>query len=293
MKSKEDKIIAFLLTGIWAVLLLFAVLTFIKPTWLEDISKPGINVEAATKKRSGDNFLEKKDYRKAIALYKEAIKLAPDMKGAISNLALAYYKTGELTKAVIVYEDLLKHNPDFPGIVFYNLAEIYNKTGNKDKALEYYLKAADTMAFPTNAYRKAGKLLMDKRKWQEAVNNFLLAIENNPSAENRYKGMLKKSIVIFKEDKNTVETIKRQLENFDFSKIADRYDSYLFDKEIAYSFSIAKTYNYLGYCYGMLGQLNEAFDNLKKAVEMIPDYTDAINNLQAVKYLMEKKGIVK
>ncbi len=293
MKSKEDKIIAVALTGIWLVLLIFAAITLIKPTWLEEVSKPGLNVEAATKKRVADNFLDKKEYAKAIALYKEVIKLAPDMKGAVSNLALAYYKTGELSKALIVYEDLLKNNPDYPGIVYYNLAEIYNKIKNKDKALEYYLKAAGTMAFPAKAYRKAGKLLMDKRKWKEALENFLLALQNNPTAENRYKGMLKKSLVIFKENESTVDTIKKQLENFDYSKIADRYDDYLFNKEIVYSFDIAKTYNYLGYCYGMMGQLNEAFDNLKKAVEMIPDYTDAINNLQAVKYLMEKKGMVK
>jgi len=293
MKSKEDKIIAFFLAGIWAFLLLFALLTLIKPTWLEDISKPGMNVEAATKKRRADNFLEKKEYVKAIMLYKEVLKLAPDMKGAVSNLALAYYKTGELSKAIIVYEDLAKRNPDFPGIVYYNLAEIYNKTGKKDKALEYYLKAADTMAFPAKAYRKAGKLLMDKHRWKEASANFLLALKNNPTAENRYRGMLKKSLVIFKEEKTLTDTIKAQLENLDFRKIAHRYDSYMFDKETAYSFDIAKTYNYLGYCYGMLGQLDDAFDNLKKAVEMVPDYTDAINNLQAIKFLMEKKGIEK
>lgn len=289
MINKEDKIISLLIVGVWFVMLLFGLFTLLKPTWLEKAAKPGVNVEAATKKHRGDLYLENKRYAQAIGLYKEAILLVPDMEGAYSNLAMAYYHTGRLSSAITTYKKLLKHNPDFPDIVNFNLAEIYNKTENKEKALHYYIKASETAPFPDKAYRKAGKLLMDKRNWQQASAQFVLALANSPTLVNLYRGMLLQNLVTFKDDTTIKKNIQVALDSNHFEKLNPYYDTKIIDDELSYNPDIAKTHNYLGYCYAMLGKYNEAKQQFEAALKIEPGYDDATNNLGAVNRLMKKE----
>lgn len=287
MINKEDKIISSLIVGVWLFMLLFGLFTLLKPTWLEKAAKPGVNIEAATNKHRGDLYLEDKRYAQAIGLYNKAIKLVPDMEGAYANLAMAYYHTGRISSAISTYKKLLKQNPDFPDIVNFNLAEIYNKTGNKEKALHYYIKASETSPFPAKAYRKAGKLLMDNKKWQQASAQFILALENSPTLVNLYRGMLLQNLIKFKEDTTIKKNIQAALDSNHFDKLIPYYDTKIIDDELSHNLDIAKTHNNLGYCYAMLGKYNEAKQQFEAALEIEPGYDDAINNLGAVNKLMK------
>jgi tetratricopeptide (TPR) repeat protein len=129
--NREDKIISVAIVSIWVFILLFSFLTLIKPSWLEQAASDGVKVEAATKKRAGDLYLDKKEYARAIALYADALQLDSTMKGAEANKAVAFYNMGNYPQAIKVYTKLLKEKPDYPDLVYYNMAEIYSKTGNK------------------------------------------------------------------------------------------------------------------------------------------------------------------
>jgi hypothetical protein len=60
--NREDKIISVAIVSIWVFMLLFAILTLIQPSWLEQAASDGVKVEAATIKRAGDLYLGKKEF---------------------------------------------------------------------------------------------------------------------------------------------------------------------------------------------------------------------------------------
>ncbi len=286
--NREDKIISVAIVSIWIFMLLFAVLTLIQPSWLEQAASDGLKVEAATKKRGGDLYLGKKDYKGAIALYNAALRLDSTLKGAVANKAVAWYSMGNYQEAIKVYNELLKQQPDYPDLVNYNLAEIYSKTGNKKAALECYLKAAKTAASPVKAYRRAGKLLMDDKKWEAAAEQFQLALDNNPTPQNLYRSMLKKSLTEFKDSPGTKRIIQQSLDSYNYNAWMGSYDTTLLISLLNQDFEVAKTYNYLGYCFAMSGNYDDAAQYFKHALKIEPNYTDAINNLGAAEILIKK-----
>jgi len=287
--NREDKIISVAIVSIWAFMLLFAILTLIQPSWLEQAASDGVKVEAATIKRAGDLYLGKKEYANAIALYNQALQLDSTMKGAEANKAMAFYSMGNYQEAIKVYRELLKEQPDYPDLVYYNLAEIYSKTGNKKEALKCYVSASKTAAYPAKDYRRAGKLLMDEKKWEEAADQLQMALDNNPTPENLYRSRLKRSLTAFKGVPETKLLIQQSLDSYNYDSWMGDYDTTLLNSLLNQDFEVAKTYNYLGYCYAMTGNVGDAGQLFKKALKIAPEYTDAINNLGAAEILIDKE----
>jgi len=288
--NREDKIISVAIVSIWVFMLLFAILTLIQPSWLEQAASAGVKVEAATKKRAGDLYLGKKEYVNAIALYNQALQLDSTMKGAEANKAMAFFSMGNYQEAIKVYRELLKQQPDYPDLVYYNLAEIYSKTGNKKEALECYINASKTAAYPAKDYRRAGKLLMDEKKWEAAAEQFQLALDNSPTPQNLYRSMLKKSLTEFKDSPDTKQVIQQSLDRYNYNNWMADYDTTLLNSLLNQDFEMAKTYNYLGYCYAMTGNYDDAAQYFKHALKIEPNYTDAIDNLGAVEILIKQNS---
>jgi len=62
----------------------------------------------------GDYYFKKKNYAAAIQRYLDAIEYQPDSIAAYEALGRAYEKKGESLKALEVYRDFLRKNPDSP-----------------------------------------------------------------------------------------------------------------------------------------------------------------------------------
>lgn len=278
MKNPTDKIIAYFLSFIWLVLLLFATLTLVSPLWLEKLSKPGKIVEAVTKKDYGDRFLDRGNYRQAIIQYRAALEIKPDMNSALSNMASAYYELGDLKNAARIYNHLLKKDPEHPDVVHANLAEVYETIGDEDLAIKHYEKAAALAPDPVSAYQKAGKLHMDKGNFTRAIDDFLAAIDHRKNIENAYRAMLKRELQKTEND----EAKRRRFDSLliDRAYLPDlkKYDAQIFEKELMKDVALAKTYNNLGYCRYMLGDPGAALENFETALQIYPGLTDAANN---------------
>jgi tetratricopeptide (TPR) repeat protein len=52
------------------------------------------------------------DNEKALSYASKAVAMAPNHSGALFNLAVAYYKTGNKTQAVKIARDLIRMFPD-------------------------------------------------------------------------------------------------------------------------------------------------------------------------------------
>ncbi|MCD4772240.1 MAG: tetratricopeptide repeat protein, partial [Bacteroidales bacterium] len=286
MESITNKIITFSILSIWAILICMGIFTLISPAWLEKISDPGKNVEATMLKDLGDGFLKNHQYQQAITQYTFVLKIIPDMKSAIANLAVAYQKTGKYKNAIISLNYLLKKDPEYPNIIYYNLAEIYEKLEQPKKAIHNYLLASETAPFPAISYQKAGKLLMDQKKYNKAIEYFNDAINSSLTIENAYKGMLIRDKESYNDDPEIYNNFLKLIETESYTKNLKVYDESIFDEMLKHNVSFSKTYNNIGFCLAMKKEYKAAISNFNQALEIYPGLIDAQNNIKAVEKLM-------
>ena len=81
----------------------------------------------------GTGYYEIKDYGKSLALFNNAIRMAPGIAAIKNNLAAAYYQTGNIDSAKLIFKDLKNNYPNYiePQI---NLLSLYTNTRNYDSA---------------------------------------------------------------------------------------------------------------------------------------------------------------
>lgn len=283
---KTNRIITYSILSVWGILIIFGILTILNPDWLSELSDPGRNIEAISMKNAGDNYLKSNNYPQAIAQYTAALKIVPELKSAIANLAVAYQKTGNYSKAIMSFNYLLTLNPEFPEIIYYNLGDIYEKTGQPEKALANYLAASETAAFPEKSYQKAGHIFMEQKNWKSAIHNFKLAINNRQNIENSYTGMLLNYQKTYPDTSQAYIEITELLETKSYLNNLSKYDEQIFNKNLSNDIPLAKTYNNTGYCLAMLEKYKEASSYLNIAIKINPSYTEAINNLKVVNSFM-------
>ena len=286
--SYSEKIISIAIYSIWGILIIFGVLTIIQPGWLVRISDPGKDVEARAISNIGDNHLKDKQYSLAISNYIKALKIVPDLKHAIANLGIAYQQSGQFSKAIIVFDQLLQMDPEYPDIVYFQLANIYEKTGKPQDAVKYYLLSAEASADPQNAYQKAGHIYMDNNDFDNAIDCFHKAIDSKNDISNAYKSMLIVKKQSLADTTELYNLITRELEDRSYVDFLSDYDESIFNTILAKDINLAKTYNNLGYCLAMQKNYDDAKQYIKIAVQIYPSYRDAINNLIAIDKLIEE-----
>ena len=95
--------------------------------------------EAKKKLKRGKNFIQQKDFIKAIKCFKEGLKLAPDSVELWFNLGSSFLSNHKFRDAIRCFQKAIKLNTvDY--IVFKLLAESYIKIGKFDEARKYYEK---------------------------------------------------------------------------------------------------------------------------------------------------------
>jgi len=288
MKQKTDIIITYIILFIWGLLIVFGILTLLKPNWLLVLSDPGKNVEAISIKNAGDIYLKSKKYNRAITQYKAALKITPNLNSAIANLAIAYQKIGNYSKAAISFNHLLTLNPEYPGVIYYNLGEIYENTNQPKKAITSFLLAANTIPFPEKSYQKAGYIYMNQKKWANAIINFKLAIDNQQNIENTYRGMLITNKKAHADSTEIHKNIISLLDNNNYFNQINLFDDAIINKQLSSDIELAKAYNNIGYCFAKQENYEEAQHYLNKAIKIKSNYTEAINNLKVVSGFINK-----
>jgi tetratricopeptide (TPR) repeat protein len=69
---------------------------------------------AAQNIKVGDYYLKRKNFDAAIERYLEALQYKPDSIDAYEALGRTYEKKGDVAKAMDVYRDFIRKNPDSP-----------------------------------------------------------------------------------------------------------------------------------------------------------------------------------
>ncbi|MHA1310795.1 MAG: tetratricopeptide repeat protein [Candidatus Helarchaeota archaeon] len=144
----------------------------------------------------GNVYRNKDNNEKAIECYKKAVKIYPDYGDAWNNMGNAYSDLDKLNDALEVYEKAASiesyENRNFP---IYNIGLIYEKKGDKHKALEYFKKALEVKGDYAKAQYNAGRILYEMGNILEAQKYFTLALTND--FENYYKDIAEFNINVY------------------------------------------------------------------------------------------------
>jgi tetratricopeptide (TPR) repeat protein len=239
------------------------------------------------------DLLDKKD--PALENYKKALSLDADLTELYGPIGILHYQKGEiaeadnyLTKAMTVSADNAETQL-FLGLVRYT-------QNRNDEALAAFRRSIQIDPASPEAHYYLGEVLDRLKNTQEAIAEYKKAIELNPNYTEAWFDL---GVAYYNGEKyeDAVTAYKQtiKLKN-DYGEahanLADsyrqmqKYDEAIGEYRIAVAFlkTDADVFSKFGYVAGLLASLpgrssywNAAIENLKKAVELSPDYIDYTN----------------
>jgi tetratricopeptide (TPR) repeat protein len=281
-----DKIIRVFLYGIWSILIIFGILTFIvHPQWLADISKPGRAEEAMANNNEGNSCLyqakEKNSetlFLKAMTNYQKALEIDTSNYEAMANLGITYLYLNKLDEAKATFEKLLIKDTINNYHTYTYLGDMYGREGNNGKALECYLNAAKKHPDPSYPLRKAGLLSEQLKNSDDAIRYLKQSIEVTKNFENFYKATLMDARNKLTKDMDTInlEIINKALQKTDFTADLKRYDKTIFEQTLKSSKDLGYAYMYLGDAYFFKPEYDSAYANYQLSTQYYPSLSEKI-----------------
>ena len=123
------------------------------------------------------------DYDKKIKAYKDLLKVKPNMLELKNNLAVAYFRKGNIEKSKKLLTEVLSNNPKYYE-AHNNIAYILLKEKNYDRAIPHFLTSIRIKATYTIALLNLGDLFFEKKDYTNSKKVWLKVLTVEPS--NRY-----------------------------------------------------------------------------------------------------------
>ena len=130
--------------------------------------------------KQGNACFPGKEYRRAIELYGEAIRVNPNNAIAYGNRALAHYNLTEYNEAIEDNNIAVKLDPKYAG-AFRNRGTAYATLGQLQQAIEDYDKAIALDPNYASAYNNRGYAYYNLEQYEQAIEDYCKAIELNPN----------------------------------------------------------------------------------------------------------------
>lgn len=154
---------------------------------------PIIPKEAIDAIDQGQDLMKQEKYKEAATNFEKALPMVPLDKPEAARIrtqlmqvmAQAYYRAGDLNKAISMLELVTAANPaDTPSAVL--LANVYLENGQLDAGKALLEKLPPTAITDPTAYVNLGILFLNKKNPADAVTYFGKAVELNPNAADGY-----------------------------------------------------------------------------------------------------------
>jgi tetratricopeptide (TPR) repeat protein len=250
----------------------FALLTYERCTvwnnsmalWSDTVSKSP-NAELA---RYGlaSAYWKAGDVHRAIAEYRAALKLAPTFVDAYVSLGNALRMSGKRTEAKELLSRALAFNAKKTR-AYLGLADLYREDGKLDDALLYYEKAAADDPLLPEAYIGTGHIYRRKGMHDRARTSYDKALALNPDSPSLHTELG----LFYREQGNSEAAINQ------------------YNRALALDPQHAEASNNLGWIYQQQGDVDRALQYFEKAVESNPSLLTAYDNMVQV-YLKQNRA---
>jgi protein O-GlcNAc transferase len=188
----------------------------------------------------------------AIACYRRAIELKPELPEAHANLGAALKEQGRLDEAVGCYRRAIELRPELPE-AHANLGAALQEQGWLDDAIVCCRRAiALKPDFPL-AHNNLGTVLMEQRRLDEAIDCYRRAIDLNPNFQNALT--------------NLGTALQEQ-------GLLDEAVGY-YHRAIDVNPDLPSPHYFLGLLYDRLGEREGALACYRRALALKPDYAEA------------------
>ena len=202
---------------------------------------------------------ERGQLNEAIAYYKEALEIKPDVAQVQSNLGNALLREGQVEEAIGHLERALQIDPAYPE-AYNHMGSALMRKGQAGEAIGYYQKAVQLNSSYADAYNNLGVAFLRNGQVGEAIAHYKKAVAINPeSAEMQY---------------NLGNALARKGE---WADAIACYQAALTTERDAVK--AAKVRNNLGAALEKLGKSDEALEQFSKALQINADYPEAHSNL--------------
>jgi protein O-GlcNAc transferase len=191
------------------------------------------------------------DFDLAEQTYRKALHLKPEFAEVRNSLGYLLVLRRQLPQAIVELERTIKDRPVFPQ-AHYHLALAYTGMSRTEEALASFRIALEQEPRMPDGWEAVGRVLLDSRKYKEAVTAFTRAISLGPTAQ-RYI---------------LLSIAHAGLEDLDGAIAATR-------KAVALEPNSADTHDALGGELKWAGQLEEGLAELRRALELNPHHAGA------------------
>ena len=189
--------------------------------------------------------------------YLQAIQIAPNSYAAHNNLGLTLLTTEQVDEAIDHFSRALAINPYYAE-AHNNMGTAKLKRGHRAEAMEFFRKAAELRPSFAEAHYNVGTELLNLGHLEEAKEQFLAALEADPDYLDAYV--------------NLGVLLRRQ------GRVDDAIALYRMALELDPNH--AETHNNLGTVLAQKGDLQQAIKHLQQAIKSNPNYPEALANLQ-------------
>ncbi|MCF7919182.1 MAG: tetratricopeptide repeat protein [Candidatus Cloacimonetes bacterium] len=278
--EKLNKYVRRVLYFIWSCLLIFAVIWYIEPVWLQGISSQGKIVEGTEHKLKGDELLRQSDFEGAYSSYSRALEIESSLQSAAIGKAIAAERLNHNQEALAIYDKLLSEGAEKPYEIYYNLATIYEKNRDREKTIAALEKVIDTSPAPYDATVRLARLYFTSSQWKKALYYYSLAFETKPDMKNDYLNTLRSARIIYQLDEDLMNDIDKLIETGYTEAAAALYYESPYMESLKSDPTLARIYNDAGYCYASLGDVAAGLPFFQQAAKIQPDNEEYRQNLE-------------
>lgn len=142
-----------------------------------------MNTETAvTELEKGNQLLEEGKLEEAIAAYRRAIELNPDISWSHHNLGEALAKLGQFQEAIAAYRRAIELNPDFSWS-YHHLGDILDRQQQWEEAVVAFSRAIELNPEHFGSYCGLGQSLVNLGQLDEAIVAYRRASELEPATD--------------------------------------------------------------------------------------------------------------
>jgi len=237
-------------------------------------------------------------WKNSISLFNHVLQATKDNYLAHNSLGVALAAEGKNEEAITHYLAAIEINPTY-STGHYNLGAALVAQGKNEEATDHYLAAIKTNPNFDDAYYNLANLLIKQGKIKEAIDNYRQAFKINP---NHFEAHCNLAELFVKQNKidqaimHLREAVRINPSFASLNNLGVNLERQLKHDEAIYYYRRALLiepknpgiYFNLGVAFGNKGELKEAIEYFRLAINLKPDYEEARWALKLAQELKKK-----